>query len=241
MKVVKISLFALLFFVSKNNYAQLEKGTKSIGGTLSGDFGTNLYRGFLSSPVDNKTYSPNSTNNFWIKVNTSFGYMIKKNWMLLVGADVSYSQQELPSTFFNDSYTGWYGRAISKIYSQEYGVNIGLRKYWMLPDSKFGLFIHGGLNSGILYRTFETTSYGYNNTTYKSGYNQYTSYGHAFRSGASFMPGISYMPTPRIALEATLGGLTYDALYNDKGSFIQHADIDFTKISIGFRYSFVKK
>jgi hypothetical protein len=238
MKVVKISLLAILFFVAKNNYAQLEKGTKSIGGALSGAFGTNLYGDFLSDPGNHKEFNPNSSN-FWIKVDPSFGYMIKKNWMLQLGADVGYSQFELASASFLNPFN-FYESSTSKIYSQEYGINIGLRKYWMLPDSKFGFFVYGGVNSGILYSTDEINHYSFKYTTNESYYNQSTSYGHAFRSGLSFSPGISYMPTPRIALEATLGGLTYDVLYGE-GGYIQHADIDFTKISIGFRYSFVKK
>jgi hypothetical protein len=86
MKIIKISLIALLFCVSKTNYAQLEKGTKSIGGTLSGHF-------FITP---NK-YTDNKKD-IAIHLNPSFGLMFKNNIMFMAGVTFGYSKAELPFT-----------------------------------------------------------------------------------------------------------------------------------------------
>jgi hypothetical protein len=100
-----------------------------------------------------------------------------------------------------------------------------------VPDTKFNFFLQQNTYTGLNYRvrSQEVVFYGREDT-------------HSFRDGnfyvgTSIIPGVTYFATPHLGIEATIGKLSYN--FDD---FSTHMiDLNLNTISLGLRYSFVKK
>lgn len=185
-KTLLIGLTAFIGFVIPVK-AQLQKGTKYLGATIS--FNGNHQSVDYTSSVNNNTSKYSAFN---MNPSFQFGKFIKDNRMVGIGIGTSMAFSKSKS-----SYSGQDN--IYKSGNIAYNLSPYIRHYKSLSP-KWAVFLNSSVN--LAYLHFKNTSNGV--AKKNDGYS----------AGLYLSPGISYWITPRFALQTDLNFLSLSAGYS---------------------------
>ncbi len=176
--------------------AQIESGTKYIGGTIGGSART--------TTSDYKTSSFN--------VQPSVGYFLNSNWMIGLSTEYNVTNAENYATI----YIGGYNQHAVTYSLKSTVIKLGpaVRYYYHVSD-RFSLFGEGSIGVILVKdkHTAENVEFYSDPNPYYRGTTTISKY-EKLRVGLA--PGIVYFPTPRIGIELKANVMSYQTNLSDE-------------------------
>ncbi|UOQ73426.1 hypothetical protein [Hymenobacter cellulosilyticus] len=173
--------------------AQTSAGTILLSGAINYNTSTEDRNG-----VGSFSFNPSSTEDYrYLRLSPSAGFFVADKLVVGLQADFTTSKR----TLSQDEYINATG-AVMRFTSidEEKGVTVGpFVRYYQMLGEKLGLY--GQLAGGYFYGTYEQRG------DYQLRSQQGTSKGGYGR----FTPGIVFFPTPKLALELTVGNASYNS------------------------------
>jgi hypothetical protein len=207
-----LSILTLLLLTYNNSFAQLEKGTIAVGMSIGGHFQNNKYD------------YPES--HYWGVDVVTYGELFIKQHLSIV-AGIGYTHQYEKSGY--EYISGMYRTNILR--TQFTSPFVGIKKYWMIKDGPFGLYM---MPHGLIQFYNKTSSEEFTNTTGQP-FNHREKNEDSYSLYLNADAGLCYFMTPKLSLELNTHLLTCNF-----ASHYQNIELirNLSGITVGGRYYF---